>query len=391
MAKQPGIKPSPWATLRDLGLSALLSRGGAPSEKDSKAAEDAATYAEAGVYYRRLAAQGDPNAQYDLAVMYDFGRDVRRDPARALRLYRLAADAGHVEAMFMLGASYHQGDGAPVDLRAAIAWYRKAADAGEVRAQNNLAVLLRDDETGGRDLEAARRYFRMAAEAGNANAQFNLAAMFADGKGGERDLAATAEWYGKAARKHHVDAMFALADMCFAGEADGLTFKTGLGMLARAALRDHSDAMVLMSALYLTGEHVPQDVGKAFGWAALALAAHLEDPAVDVEAMASNLENLRARMSEEDLDRGRRYVLRRRGVNELLVMANVYQRRLGVDIPVGEIDEAESERWIELAMEHGSGTRRYLGMVRHGSPEPPWPGRKMYRRLVGKRIFTEST
>ena len=42
-----------------------------------------------------LAEAGDPDAQYNLGVMYANGRGVTQDDTEAVRWYRLAADPGY--------------------------------------------------------------------------------------------------------------------------------------------------------------------------------------------------------------------------------------------------------------------------------------------------------
>ena len=79
---------------------------------------------------RSLADRGDAAAQYNLGIMYENGRGVRKDDAEAVRWYRKAADQGHLEAQNNLGAMYEDGHGVPQDYVEAVRWYRKAAING---------------------------------------------------------------------------------------------------------------------------------------------------------------------------------------------------------------------------------------------------------------------
>jgi TPR repeat protein len=47
---------------------------------------------------QREALKGDPDAQYNLAYLYENGLGVPKDEARALELYQQAADQGHSAA-----------------------------------------------------------------------------------------------------------------------------------------------------------------------------------------------------------------------------------------------------------------------------------------------------
>ena len=53
----------------------------------------------------RTAAQGDPQALYNLGHLHAFGDGVAADPVEAERLYRLAAARGHPEALEAQGGS----------------------------------------------------------------------------------------------------------------------------------------------------------------------------------------------------------------------------------------------------------------------------------------------
>ncbi|MBI5428431.1 MAG: sel1 repeat family protein [Nitrospinae bacterium] len=47
---------------------------------------------------RKRAARGDVDAQYNLGIMYQIGRDVEQDFDESTRWYRKAAKRGHAEA-----------------------------------------------------------------------------------------------------------------------------------------------------------------------------------------------------------------------------------------------------------------------------------------------------
>src|SRR6185437_13485997 len=78
--------------------------------------------------WRVEAAQGQANAEYNLAVLYLKGLGVATDPDEAFRLFRLAADQGHAEAQFRVGEMREKGWGAPPNYAEAQKWYQKAAD-----------------------------------------------------------------------------------------------------------------------------------------------------------------------------------------------------------------------------------------------------------------------
>ena len=128
---------------------------------------------------RRLAEQGDADAQYNLGFRYAIGegvlagqcrsrtlvpagcragsrqcavharkhvrqrpntRGVLEDDAEAVRWYRLSAEQGNADAQYNLGFRYAIGLGFPQDEAEAVRWFRLAAEQGNADAQNNLGV-----------------------------------------------------------------------------------------------------------------------------------------------------------------------------------------------------------------------------------------------------------
>ena len=56
------------------------------------------------VQLQREANAGDPDAQYNLAYLYENGLGLPKDEDKALELYQKAADQGHSEAVYNLNA-----------------------------------------------------------------------------------------------------------------------------------------------------------------------------------------------------------------------------------------------------------------------------------------------
>ena len=97
-------------------------------------------YAAALKEWRPLAHQGQADAQYHLAVLYDSGMGIPEDDAQAVAWYQRAAEQGHRMAQYNLALAYDNGAGVPVDHVYAIVWYRRAAAQGHSGAQYSLGV-----------------------------------------------------------------------------------------------------------------------------------------------------------------------------------------------------------------------------------------------------------
>ena len=83
---------------------------------------------------KKLAADGDAEAQYQLALRYETGNGEPRDGARAVQWYTRAALQGHRKAMLALAHIYREGtDGVPADAATARTWAQRAQESGGIR------------------------------------------------------------------------------------------------------------------------------------------------------------------------------------------------------------------------------------------------------------------
>ena len=84
--------------------------------------------------WQPLADQGDAQAQYNLALMYDTGEGVAKDYAEAARWYRLAAEQGDASAQYNLARKYFVGEGVLKDPTSAHMWLNIASANGDESA-----------------------------------------------------------------------------------------------------------------------------------------------------------------------------------------------------------------------------------------------------------------
>ncbi|MBK8182595.1 MAG: sel1 repeat family protein [Candidatus Competibacteraceae bacterium] len=97
----------------------------------AKSAHERGDYtAELGIV-RPLAEKGYPFAQFNLGVLYDEGKGVPEDNAKAMEWYRKAAEVGYSKAQINLGIMYEQGEGVAADLVEAYFWYALADFQGD--------------------------------------------------------------------------------------------------------------------------------------------------------------------------------------------------------------------------------------------------------------------
>ena len=86
------------------------------------------------------ARSGDNRAQFYLGALYNSGRGVPRNYAKANYWLRKAASQGDALAENVLGVNYARGNGVPRNYAKADYWYEKAASQGDAWAENALGV-----------------------------------------------------------------------------------------------------------------------------------------------------------------------------------------------------------------------------------------------------------
>lgn len=188
----------------DLKKAAPL--GGASYEDAEAAWKSAKNYAE----YERalelmmaLAGKGDTRAQRFIGFQYEYGQSVPKSAAEAAVWYRKAADQGDPLSHFRLGEVYSVpakwGDDVPPDFEVAAKHFRFAADRGLPNAQEALGDLYKSGEGVLEDYSEAAKWYRRAAEQGESTAQYKIGRMYESGQGSARDLVQAHKWFNLAA------------------------------------------------------------------------------------------------------------------------------------------------------------------------------------------------
>lgn len=113
--------------------------------------------------HRNLAAKGDAESQYALALAYAAGLEVEHNLKAAVDWFRKAAAQGHRESRFELGVLYAEGAG-PVSRnnRKAANWFKEAAQQGHPQAQWRLSLLYERGQGVKRDLIEAYKWASVA-------------------------------------------------------------------------------------------------------------------------------------------------------------------------------------------------------------------------------------
>lgn len=92
-----------------LGLLSLGSLSHAYEFADGYEAASAEEYGKAAKIWHSLAVKGNPDAQFNLAMIYHSGVAGKLDEKQAVEWYEKAASNGHVQAQEYLAVAYREG------------------------------------------------------------------------------------------------------------------------------------------------------------------------------------------------------------------------------------------------------------------------------------------
>jgi TPR repeat protein len=217
--------------------------------------------ARAFALYQQAAQMGDPQGQYNLALMYQDGTGTPKDPAQAIALYQKAAGQGFPAAQHNLAIIYETGDGTKKDLAQAVAWYGKAADQNYEHSENNLGLLADTPEGHAWFVEALPRYEKLAATDGAFALQ--LANFYMYGVGVTQDCAMAVKWVRQGIALHSSEAEGQLGYYYIEGLGVAQDDARAAEWYQKSAAHGNSDGMVDLGQCYEYGQGVTKDINHA--------------------------------------------------------------------------------------------------------------------------------
>ena len=116
---------------------------------------------------RQMAEKGHAIAQYNLGVIYEYGRGVIQDDVVAVKWYRKASVQGMSAAQYKLGVMYDNGWGVAASDIEAVKWYIEAAGQGHALAQHDLAFMYVAGTGVSQDYVRAYMWLNVAVASGN--------------------------------------------------------------------------------------------------------------------------------------------------------------------------------------------------------------------------------
>ena len=139
-------------------------------------------YKAAVVNYEKAKAFLHAPAFLALARLFETGVGVRKNKAKAFKMYLGAAKLSDVEAYDAVGLCYKNGVGTKKDPEKAKEWFRKAADQNDAAGCFQLGLLMTMDAAYKKNPEPAFGWLDRGATGGNADAMRTLEEIYAAGK-----------------------------------------------------------------------------------------------------------------------------------------------------------------------------------------------------------------
>ncbi len=245
-------------------------------------------YPEALKYWSKAAAQQHPQAYFQLAILYFYGKGVEKDESKAVELWTQSAELGYEPAMETLGNFYFT-DKSAKDTQKAYYWYKKAVDNGVtsiipkmLKAEKMVEAEKTLQKTNTTDFEKGVAYFELekgnqaiqwlekAAKSGDDKAMTALGLAIEKWGMGFKKNKDIGKWYKKASGKGNEKAMYLLGKMY---EMGNMTYSrvpdyiNAMKWYGKAAEKGDTDALMAMGWLYNSGKHdvKPNNIYKRSG------------------------------------------------------------------------------------------------------------------------------
>jgi TPR repeat protein len=226
--------------------------------------EDRPTYT---AELQQKAESGDAAAQLDLALCYDCGYGVEKNPVEAHKWFLKAAEQGNGRAQNAVGNDYANGTGGvEKNLEEALRWYRKSAEQECGYGQNSMGWCYEWGKGVEKDMEEAVKWYRKSAEQGCANGQISFGNCYLNGKGVEKNMAEAVKWYRKSAEQGNPRGQFLLGAFYLQGVGVEKDMVEGVKWLRASAEQGNCFAQNCIGALYQEGTGVEKNLSEAVKW-----------------------------------------------------------------------------------------------------------------------------
>ncbi|OAN81232.1 hypothetical protein A8B78_09480 [Jannaschia sp. EhC01] len=230
-----------------------------------RAAHAAGDFEEAVSFYEQ-AAHANPMAASNLGSLYQTGRGVAADGARAAELFQSAGELGAAYGWHNYASLYYRGEVVPLDYDRAAEAYLRAAQQGWPSSMYWTGRMYRDGSGFAQSDAQAAQWFERGAEAGNVNAMTQFGFMLSEGLGVAQDQSAAARWFQAASDAGSAEAAARLGIAYRLGEGVARNPDQAYLLLLRAAEEGNGRAMRHLGQMFAEGDGVAQSDADAAQW-----------------------------------------------------------------------------------------------------------------------------
>ncbi len=182
---------------------------------------------------KKLAEQGDADAQFKLGEMYIDGKSVAENKEKAFYWWKKSAEQGVSDAFFNIGKMYFLGEGTQKNIEKGLYWLKKGAEQGDGLAQSMLGyIYLNGFGNVEMNIQKGVYWYEKYAEQDDrdnvAEFQFKLALLYSQNKQ-VLNKNKSIYWLKKSAENGYAKGQYYLAVAYFQG--DGVPFDKSKGII----------------------------------------------------------------------------------------------------------------------------------------------------------------
>jgi TPR repeat protein len=216
--------------------------------------------------WQPLAEQGDADAQYTLAWMFESGKGVKADLDKAIYWYKKSSQQGNLAAQYVLATLYEKGAGVTQNSNEAFSYYMLAAKQGDPTSQYQIGYYFQHAIGTAQNNQQSLIWYNKAAQQGHINSQIALGELYQTGQGVEVDYKKSTEWYQKAATQHNAIAQYHLASLHEQGLGVKQDYGKAIALYKSSASSNYSPSAYKLGLIYEKGQGVDIDFDQAIIW-----------------------------------------------------------------------------------------------------------------------------
>ena len=231
-------------------------------------------YVQAGEYFDKGAALGDPQAMHRLSYIYMGGTLRTQDKEKAHNLLKTSAEKKYLPSYYDLAMSYIWGNGVTQNAVKGVEWMKKSAiEANDPRAMESYAQILIEHRSGYltrvKDLdtiESGVKWRKKAATLNDASAQFNLFVHYYNGDHVSASKTEAIKWLKASAKNGSLVGQYELGRQYINGWDVPKDHKKAFALYNSAAKGGHVEAIRAVGACYMIGMGVEKNAASALEW-----------------------------------------------------------------------------------------------------------------------------